>query len=309
MKYPLFSAMENDYPFFLEEHFGRILVKIVDLWDTPLIHDYFSDLLIDKRGGRQGFPAEAVKELVMLREFHELETFRAAERKEDALIQLEERHIPFTDAGFLKVFREGNQEEVDLFVRANFTIPGDDDGTPILLAALKRGHTVVAKIVLGAGADVNARDNVGLTPLLFACGKTTKGYRTIAEGLIAKGANVNIRHRFGFTPLLLALSGGMFDIARLLIEHGADVRAVSARVRQRSILHAPARLRKPLPSPTLSRSNSKRNRPGGNQRLTCCHQRYPGHGVPPRIPSRAGGTTRRVPPPPFRTRDSWRIRP
>ena len=229
MNHPLFSAMEKDYPFYLEEHFNRILVKIVELWDTPLLHDYFSDLLIDKRGGRQGFPSEAVKELVMLREYHELETFRAAERKEDALVQLEERHIPLSDEGFLKVFREGNQEEVDLFVRANYPLPAEDDGTPLLLTALKRGHTVVAKIVLEAGADVDARDAMGLTPLLFACGKTTKGYRTIAEGLIARGANVNIRHRFGFTPLLLALSGGMFDIAKLLVEHGADVHARSAK--------------------------------------------------------------------------------
>lgn len=229
MKNPLFEAMGADYPANLEASYGRILARIIELWDSPAILDYFSDLLIDKRGGRKGFPGDVLKDLIMLREFHELETFRAAERKEDAFCQLEERGIPLDKAGFLQVFREGKQEEVDLFVRAQIPLPADDGGTPLLLAALKRGHTVVAKIVLGAGVEVNSRDAVGLTPLLVACGKTTIGYKTIAEGLIAKGANVNVRHRLGFTPLLLALSGGMFDIAQMLIEHGADIHATTAK--------------------------------------------------------------------------------
>ncbi len=129
--------------------------------------------------------------------------------------------------GFLLVFREGNQELVDLFVRSNFPLPFDDNGEPLILAALKRGHTVVATIVLSAGAGVNLRNSLGLTALLVACGKTTHGYRVITEALIAKGANVNVRDPLGNTPLMLALSGQMFDIARLLIQHGANVFATS----------------------------------------------------------------------------------
>ena len=159
----------------------------------------------------------------MLREHHELETFRAAERKEDAIRQLENKSIPINVEGFLKVFREGDQELVDLFVRAQFRLPITDGDDPLVLAALKRGHTIVAKIVLEAGSDVNLRNKLGLTPLLMACGKTTFGYRVIAESLIAKGANVNVRDVIGNTPLILAISGGMFDIAKMLIERGANV--------------------------------------------------------------------------------------
>lgn len=227
MKHPLFAPMGKDYPSQLEARYERILIRIESLWGMPLIHDYFSDHLIDKRGGRQGFPPEVAKDIVKLREYHELETFRAAERKEDAVQQLEGRRVLLTADAFLRAFREGNQELVDLFVRAGFKLPLVDENIPLLLAALRRGHTVIAKILIDAGVDVNTRDHLGLTPLLVACGKTTQGYRTIAEKLVAKKASLNVRDVFGHTPLMLAISGGMLDIARLLIERGADVDAVS----------------------------------------------------------------------------------
>ncbi|WP_371322581.1 ankyrin repeat domain-containing protein [Dechloromonas sp. ZY10] len=227
MKHPLFAPMGKDYPMHLEAQYERILIKIEQLWGMPLIEDYFSDLLIDKRGGRQGFPPEVAMDIVKLREFHEVETFRSAERKEEAAQRLVARKVLLTADGFMHAFRDGNQELIDLFVRAGFKPPPDDNGVPLLLAALRRGHTVVAKILIDAGADVNARDNLGLTPLLVACGKTTPGYRVIAEKLIAKKALLNVRDVFGFTPLMLAISGGMFEIARLLIERGAELNAVA----------------------------------------------------------------------------------
>jgi len=223
MKHPKFANMGKDYPKHLEAQYERILIKLEELWEAPQIHDYFSDLLIDKRGGRHGFPQNVLQDIIMLREYHELETFREAERKEEAIQQLGNRNILLSNESFLRAFRAGNQELVDLFVRAQFRLPVTDDDDPLVLAALKRGHTVVAKIVLEAGADVNLRNKLGLTPLLMACGKATRGYRVIAEALIARGANVNIRDVIGNTPLLLAISGGMFDIAKILIERGASV--------------------------------------------------------------------------------------
>lgn len=229
MKHPKFEGMGKDYPVRLEAEYDRILCKIEELWETPLIHDYFSELLIDKRGGRKGFPADVVQDIIMLREYHEIATFRAAERKEDAMRQLEAKGVPMTSESFLAAFRDGDQEVVDLFARSGFRMPITDGDDPLITAALKRGHTVVAKIVLEAGADVNLRNKLGLTPLLVACGKTTMGYRVISEALIAKGANVNVRDVIGNTPLLLAISGGMFEIAKMLIERGANVSLASSK--------------------------------------------------------------------------------
>lgn len=224
MKHPLFASLAENYPHALEERFDRILTKIELLWDTPEIHDYFSDLLIDKRGGRQGFPAPVLADIIRLREFRELETFREAERKESAILELNERGVVVDRANFLKALHAGDREVIDLFIRARFNFHTViDNGAPPLLLALRSGFTVIAGILVNACADVNARDSLGLTPLLVACGKPTTGYRQIAEALINRGALVNVRDRLGNTPLLLSLSGGTFDIAALLIERGAEV--------------------------------------------------------------------------------------
>lgn len=230
MKFPRFETMGDKYPSQLENRYARILAKIDELWHKPEIHDYFSDLLIDKRGGRQGFPSEVLHDIIALREFRELETFREAERGEDALRQLKQRAIHMKRENFIKAIDDGDQELVDLFVRAKFDIRvSADDGTPPLVLALKKGYTVIAKILLNAGASINGHDKLGLTPLLVACGKTTQGYRTIALGLITKGALINVRDALGYTPLLLALSGNNFDIAQALIDAGADVGARTRR--------------------------------------------------------------------------------
>ena len=230
MKHPLLEGLGEDYPVYLEQHHDRVLNKIDELWDTPEIDDYLSDLLIDKRGGRKGFAPEATKEINALREFRMLETFLAAEKKEIAILELEKRGIFRNGNSFLRAVENGEVETIDLFVRANFNIHlTDDNGTPPLLLALKKGYTIVAKILLTAGADVNEKDRLGLTPLMLACGKPTVGYREIAEMLIKKGAYINVRDALGYTPLLLALSGGTIDIAEQLINKGADI---SARTRK-----------------------------------------------------------------------------
>ena len=199
-------------------------MKIEELWNTSKIHDYFSDLLIDKRGGRKGFPKEVLQDIIALREFRELETFLEAGKAEVAILELEKRGFALKKENFFRALDDGNKELIDLFVRANFNVNAPDEkGNPPLMIALKKGFSVIAKILLIAGADVNARDPLGLTPLLVTCGNNTAGYKEIAELLIKKGAFINIRDKLGNTPLLLALSGGSTEIARLLIERGSDV--------------------------------------------------------------------------------------
>jgi tankyrase len=226
MKHPRFESLGSDYPHHLEKSYDRILTKIDQLWDTPQVHDYISDLVIDKRGGRKGFPKEVLTDILMLREFRELETFRAAEKKEDAIQELARRGISLTKEHFFRALHDGDKELIDLFVRSEFnTHVTDADGTHPLMFALNHGYTVVAKILLQAGADTDARDARGLTPLLIACGKIAYGYKDIAEALIKRGALFNVRDTLGFTPLLLSLSGGSIEIAKLLIVRGADVLA------------------------------------------------------------------------------------
>lgn len=228
MKHPLFEDMGDDYPRHLEEQFDRILTRIEQLWDLPELDDYFSDLLIDKRGGRQGFPKEVLNDILRVRAFRESESLSAAERTEDARRELARRGLMLERADFFRALDAGDIELIDLYVRARFNIHiADERGATPMLAALKRGYTVIAGILLKAGSDVNAPDRLGLTPLLVACGKASEGYRNITEILIRKGARINVRDPLGNTPFLLAVSGGMLDIAALLLERGADPKAVN----------------------------------------------------------------------------------
>lgn len=224
MKHPFFADMGEAYPFALEEQFDRILIKIEELWDTPAIEDYFSDLLIDKRGGRKGFPPAVLADIVHLFEYRENLTLKQAERCEHARSELMKRGVDLTHENFLLAVETGDIERLDLLIRAGASIHvKHQDGTPPLINALIKGYTIIAQMLINAGVDANDRDKRGLTPLLLACGKPVRGYRNVAEALINKGAHINIRDALGNTPLLLALSGGTYDIAEMLIERGADI--------------------------------------------------------------------------------------
>ena len=54
-------------PTHLADAMPRIANALADRWsDTPAAAAYVGDLLIDRRGGRKGFPPEIKRELVML---------------------------------------------------------------------------------------------------------------------------------------------------------------------------------------------------------------------------------------------------
>ena len=93
-----------------------------------------------------------------------------------------------------------------------------------LFDAAKVGNIEAVKRQLAAGANVNAPNTDGVTPLVFAA---DEGHKEIVEILIANGADVNTRDKYKGTPLLRAASGGHKEIAELLIAAGANVSAIS----------------------------------------------------------------------------------
>ena len=90
----------------------------------------------------------------------------------------------------------------------------------LLHQAVIDGNIEAVKQHIAAGADVNAKDENGVTPLHWTETKE------IAELLIAKGADVNAKDDWsGSTPLHRAATFGYKEIAELLIAKGADVNA------------------------------------------------------------------------------------
>ena len=90
--------------------------------------------------------------------------------------------------------------------------------------AARSGDVPLLESRLRQGADPNARDKAGRTPLMDA---VTAGQVPAMRLLIGKGADVNARAHDGQTPLIAAAVEGSLDAARLLVQSGADLNIVS----------------------------------------------------------------------------------
>ena len=98
------------------------------------------------------------------------------------------------------------------------------DGFTPLGFAVFFGQPEVVKALLNAGADPNlpSRESMKVTPLASAAAaKQTE----LARLLIEHGADVNARAAGGHIPLHEASANGNVELVKLLIENGADVHA------------------------------------------------------------------------------------
>ena len=96
-----------------------------------------------------------------------------------------------------------------------------EEATERLLTAARFGHLDEAQQAIHSGASINLNGNV-TTPLHRA---SEAGHTEIARLLINKGADIEARDAGYMRPLHLAAIYRHAEVARLLIQHGADVNA------------------------------------------------------------------------------------
>lgn len=92
------------------------------------------------------------------------------------------------------------------------------DETPLMLAMLK-GYLPQATAMLKRGADVN---KTGWTPLHYAATYSGKAATEQVQLLLEHHAYIDAESPNGTTPLMMAAQYGSEDVAKLLLEEGAD---------------------------------------------------------------------------------------
>jgi ankyrin repeat protein len=90
----------------------------------------------------------------------------------------------------------------------------------LLAVFAEAGNLEAVEFLLKKGASIDAVDSLNFTPLLHA---VYKGHLNIARLLLDWGADVNaIENSMGLSPLHEACSQGNLELTKLLLEYGAD---------------------------------------------------------------------------------------
>ena len=128
------------------------------------------------------------------------------------------------EAELLDAVRLGDRASVSSLVQKGVSLNAKlPDGTTALMEATVADDAGMLKALLDHGADVNAKNQAGATALMWAAGDLEKTHL-----LLERGADVSAPSVSGRTALMIAAGGGhATEIARLLVERGADSRYTS----------------------------------------------------------------------------------
>lgn len=114
-----------------------------------------------------------------------------------------------------------------------------DDGTALHIAA-RDGSVDMVALLLDGGADVNAREACGATPLHWAVSVENMGRESVVELLLDRGAEIDTpRKQDGETALKMAINKGDMRMFEILLERGAGIE-VRGRLNETPLMTAAA---------------------------------------------------------------------
>lgn len=143
------------------------------------------------------------------------------------------------EATLADLIQAGEREAALELVRAGADVNAiQADGTTALHWAVYRVEEELAILLLRNEARPDVVNAFGSTPLSEAVRLAHAG---LVKALLGAGADPNIGNDDGQTPLMLAAWTGVVEVARLLVEHGAEVNAVEQWTGQTALMWAAAR--------------------------------------------------------------------
>ena len=171
-----------------------------------------------------------------------LVSIACGQSKEEARQKLGELNVVYDERSFVEYAAKGDDYVVSLFLQAGMD-PNTNNGRALREAA-ERGHDSVVMLLSehkaiktssiyeafdeavregqlsAAKILVNASTNID-TLLLPACSESEE----VALFLLENGADVKVRNYYGKTALMAAAGAGHTELAKVLIQEGADVNA------------------------------------------------------------------------------------
>ena len=112
-----------------------------------------------------------------------------------------------------------------------------DGATPLAWAAV-RANPEITSLLLNAKADPNLTNELGIGPLSLAI---TNGAPKIVDQLLAANANPNVARENGETPLMTAARLGQVDVMKRLLVKGANPNAREKKFGQSALMWAAGR--------------------------------------------------------------------
>ncbi len=109
------------------------------------------------------------------------------------------------------------------------------DGSTALAWAAIRGNSAVAELLLTAGAGPNISNAFGIGPVSMAI---ENGASEVTRLLLEHGADPNSERENGETPLMTAARLDQLDVMKLLLARGADANAREKRFGQTALMWA-----------------------------------------------------------------------